>query len=237
MKFVKIAGLAFAAAFVLGMVASASASIGIFECEAKTGGEYKTAACLEELANGGFEEKEIAGAKYTSKAIGETILATPGKEIKCSGATVSEGVITNRTEGRATIKVTGCKEGAGNNCSSSGTGTEIVVPVSSKIVTYTETTLKAGLLLAFRNASGKNETVFICAGTEVKWYGSVIGSITPESEMSLSATVKFEVVAGAQKIPETTNSLRVKFASGPTEKATQKGEALLDFTLKVEVMG
>jgi hypothetical protein len=240
MKFVKIVGLAFAAAFVLGMVASASASaasIGIFECEAKTGGKYEDSACLKEVSSGGkFEEKEIGGATYTSKAIGTTVLATAAKEVKCTGAT-NEGVITNRTEGRATIKFTGCKEGSGNNCSTSGTGSEIVTAVSSKIVTYTETTLKAGLLLAPRNASGANETVFKCAGTEVKVYGSVIGAVTPESEMSQSATVKFVVSGGAQKIPETTNSLRAKFASGATEKATQEGEALLDFTLKVEVMG
>jgi hypothetical protein len=239
MKFIKIAGPALIAAFVISMAASAtaSASVGIIECEAKTGGKFEDSACLKEVSSGGaFEEQEIVGSTGTSKAIGETIFQTAAKELKCSGAT-GEGVVTSRTEGRGTIKFTGCKEAGGNNCSTSGTGSEIVMPVSTKVVSYTETTLKAGGQSAVRNASGENVTAFKCAGTEDKVYGSVIGSLTPESEMSLSATGKFTVTEGKQTIPAPTNSLRSKFGSAATEKTTIEGTASGTSSTKSEVMG
>jgi hypothetical protein len=112
--------------------------------------------------------------------------------------------------------------------------------VSSKIVSYLEgTTLRAGLLIAPRNASGANLQSNIKCGTlavEVK--GSVIGAISPESEMSLSFTVKFALNGTANKIPDTVKPFEAKIGeSGSFEAATEKAEVLLDFPLKVEIMG
>jgi len=242
MKVIRIVGLTFAAVLAAGLAASASATpvVGIFQCEKVPAGsgKFATAGCLKEGAPKEFEEKEIVGATFTSKSIGGTVFNVASKEIVCTAAT-SEGVITSRTEDRATIKFTGCKERPSEiNCQNGTTAQELVVPVSSKLVSFTDaTSVKAGLLLAPRTANGENTVELECVGTKIKVYGSVIGSITPESEMSPSATVKYALGAGEeQAIPERENSLRAKFGSGATEKATQQGEALLDFALDVEIM-
>ncbi len=242
MRFIKIVGLALFASLAVGMVASASASatLGIFECTAGSGVSNLGSNCLTSTG-GEFTVKAITGATFTSKSVGgNTILTAGTKKIECAAAT-NEGVITSLTEDRATIKFTGCKEEpSGVNCETSGSGSgNLTVPVSSKIVSYTEgTNLKAGLLLAPRNSTGVNELSFSCTGTAVKVYGSVIGAVEPEDTASASATVKFAVNASKeQEIQESSNSLRAKFAAGNTEKATQAGGALLDFTLQVEVMG
>jgi hypothetical protein len=240
MRFIKIVGLALLASLAISMVASASASatLGIFECAEGTAATGLGSNCLAGGASEKFTVKPITGATFTSKAVGNTVLATASKTITCTGAT-NEGVITSLTEGRATIKFTGCTATGGVNCqSSTASAKEIVTPVSSKVVAYTSgTETKAGLLLAPRTAGNVNEVEFECTGTKVKVYGSVIGAVEPEDKSSKSATVKFAVTGGVQEIAETTNSLRAKFGSGATEKATQEGVALLDFTLNVEVMG
>jgi len=242
MRFIKIVGLALLASLAVSMVAAASASaeLGIFQCEKGVGTSNLGSNCLTET-NGVYTVKPITGATFTSKA-GATVLATPSKKIECTTAK-NEGVITSLTEDRATIKFSGCTSSS-NNCQ---TGTEtgvLLVPVSSKIVSYTNSSneLKAGLLLAPRNASGENEVKFECGGVTDHVYGSVIGAIEPAGTTvadasSKSFSVKFVVTSGVQAITEKTNSLRARFSSGATEKATQEGEALLDFTLNVEVMG
>jgi hypothetical protein len=242
MRFIKVVGLALLASLAIGMVASASASaeLGIFECTEGTVATGLGSNCLAGGASEKFTVKPITGATFTSKAVGNTVLATSSKTITCTGAT-NEGVITSLTEDRATIKFTGCTANGGVNCQSltGASAKEIVAPVSSKIVSILNSNneLKAGLLLAPRNASNVNEVEFECGGVKVKVYGSVIGAVEPEDVSAKSLTVKLTVTNGVQGIPETTNSLRAKFGSGATEKATQEGTALLDFTLNVEVMG
>jgi hypothetical protein len=210
-----------------------------FECAQVAGnGKYNEASCLKEGGTKEFEEKGITGAKFTAKAIAATIITAGAKKVECTGAT-SEGVVTSSTEDVATIKYTGCVEvSSGGNCESTGAAAkEIVVPVSSKIVSYEgPSTNKTGLLVSPRNSSGENKTEFECVGTKVKVYGSVTGALTPGGEMSLSFTAKWQLnAAGENTIKDVGNELRVKFGAGATEKATQAGEALLDFTLKVEV--
>ncbi len=237
---IRTIGLTLLASLAVSIVASASASatLGLFKCEPGIGNSSLGANCLAETG-GTFTVKAATGARSTSKAGGETILAVGAKEIRCTAAT-SEGEVTSLTEGRGTIKFTGCAESPGGiSCESPGAGAkEIVVPVSSKIVPYIEaTTLKAGLLLGPRNSRGENKLELECSGIKVKVYGSLIGSVAPEDEMSLGITSKWVVNGGVQAIPETTNSLRAKFGSGATEKASEEGEALHGFASKVEVMG
>ncbi len=235
MRFIKIVGLALLASLAISMVASASASasLGVFECTLGSGTSNLGSNCLAETG-GKFTVKPITGATFTSKAVGSTILATANNTIICLGAT-NTGEITSLTEDKATIKFTGCTLAGGNSCETSGApnAKEIVAPVSSKIVSYTNGNdeLKAALLLAPRTSGGANEVVIECDGIKVHVYGSVIGSITPEDPASLSFTAKYAVNSGVQEIAESANSLRARFGSGGTEKATQEGEALLDFTL------
>jgi hypothetical protein len=211
-----------------------------FECAQVTAGsgKYNEASCLKAGGTKEFEEKGITGAKFTAKAIAKTIITAGAKKVECTGAT-GEGVVTSSTEDVATIKYTGCtEEPSGFKCETSGAGAGVlVIPVSSKIVFYEgPSTNKAGLLVSPRNSTGENKTEFECVGTKVKVYGSVIGALTPTGEMSLSFTAKWQLNAGGENtIKEVGNELRVKFASAATEKATLAGEALLDFTLKVEV--
>ncbi len=243
MKLINIIGLALLASFAISMVASASASatLGIFECTLGSGTTNLGANCLEE-AGAEHTVKVITGATFTGKAVGATILTAGTKKIECAAGT-NTGEITSLTEDKGTIKFSGCKETpSGVKCEApGGVGSGILlVAISSRIVSYTQNaTLKAGLLLSVRNATGENKIEIECAGTKVKVYGSVVGSITPEDTASLSFTAKYVVTNGVQEISElsTNSSLRAKFGGGATEKATQEGEALLDFTLKVEVMG
>lgn len=244
MKFIRIVGLALLAACAVGMIASASASatLGIFECEKGTATTGLGSNCLAETG-GTFTEKEIIGETFTSKAIGSSVLTqASGTAITCTGGT-NEGVVTSRTEDRATIKFTGCTATGGSACSSTGASAkEIVSPVSSKIVSYLEngTTLRAGLLLAPRNAANQNLQSNITCGTlAVEVRGSVIGAISPEDVMSQSFTVKFALNASnKQVIPDTVKPFEAKIgATGSFEAATEKAETLLDFPLKVEIMG
>jgi len=240
MRLINTVGLALLASLAVGMLASASASatLGGFECVAGTGNSGLGANCLAETG-GTFTIKAITGAKSTGKAVGSTVFATATKQVTCTGGT-GEGVVTGPTEGFGTIKITGCREGSsGVNCETSGAGAGVLVfPVSTKIVSYLQNSiLKVGLLGAVRNAAGANEVTIECAGTRVTLYGSVIGSVEPEDTASLSFTGKLVVTQGVQEIQETTNSLRAKFASGATEKATETGEAVTSFALKVEIMG
>jgi len=212
-----------------------------FECAQVTAGsgKYNEASCLKEGGTKEFEEKGITGARFTAKAAGTTVITASAKKVECTGAT-SEGMVTSSTEDVATIKYTGCTESPGSiNCESTGAAAkEIVVPVSSKIVSYEgPSTNKAGLLVSPRNSAGENKTEFECAGTKVKVYGSVTGALTPGGEMSLSFTAKWQLnAAGTENtIKDVGNELRAKFGAAATEKATQTGEALLDFTLKVEI--
>jgi hypothetical protein len=225
--------------FALDVEIMRSASVGVLQCEKVPAGsgKFATAGCLEEGAPAEFEEKEIAGATFTSKSVGSTMFNIGSKELACTAAT-SEGVITSTTEEKATIKFTGCKEGA-VNCETTGAGTGVlIIPVSSKVVSYINgTSVKAGLLLAPRTGLGENKVEFECAGTKVKMYGSVIGSLEPEDTATSAITAKYVVTSEAQAIPEATNSLRVRFGSGATEKTTEEGTAVLGFTLQVEVMG
>jgi hypothetical protein len=242
MRSIKVVGLALFASLAISMVASASASatVGIFECVLGVGTSNLGSNCLT-LAGGTYTVKEIVGAKFTSKATSTTVLTAGTKKIECTGAT-NEGVITSLTKDRATIKFVGCEEKPSDaKCETSGSGSgNITAPVNSEIVSYLNSSseLRAGLLLAPVNSAGENKLEFECVGTKVKVYGSVIGAITPESTTKLSFTVNFALkTSGEQEIPESSNSLRAKFGSSVTEKATQKGEALLDFTLEVEIMG
>jgi hypothetical protein len=244
MRFIKIVGLAFLASLAVGMVASATASaeLGIFECHEESGrGWTLNAECLKFTGPGAGEEhtvKPITGATFTSKASGSTALETGANRVTCTAAQ-SAGEITSLTENKETIKFTSCTLASiGANCTTNAAGSEIVVPVSSKIVSYLNSAneLKAGLLLALRNSGGENKLEISCTGTKVKVYGSVIGAIEPEDTTSLSFTVKFAQTGHVQEIPET-NSLRVIFGGGATEKATLEGKVLLDFTLQVEIMG
>jgi hypothetical protein len=145
------------------------------------------------------------------------------------------------TEGVGTIKFTGCKSGS-NNCETAGApnSSTIEAPVSTKIVSVgSGSSLTAGLLLAPRNAAGANLLTINCSGSNVKVYGSVIGSVGPEDaqELTLVTTFKLNSAGTEQAIPETTNSLRAVFGGGATNKATLEGVGLRDFALKVEVMG
>ena len=238
MRFIKIVGLALLASLAVGMIASASASaeLGVFECVAGSGTSNLGANCLTSVG-GTFTVKNITGATFTGKA-GTTALKSGSNEIKCTSAT-DEGVITSPTADRATIKFNGCTASS-NNCSTSNatTSKEILIGVSSKVVSYTENSvLKAGLLLEPRTGN-ENKIEIECGAVKDKVYGSVIGAIEPEDTSAKTATVKFVVTSGVQAIAESTNSLRAKFGSGATEKATQEStEGLLDFTLNVEVMG
>src|SRR5271168_80922 len=104
MRFIKLVALAFIAALAAGamMSSTASAVLGISECtkESTASFNYTEAACLTTSSSetGEFEEREIAGATFTGKALGRTILTSASKAVECSGATES-GVITSRTEG------------------------------------------------------------------------------------------------------------------------------------------
>jgi hypothetical protein len=243
MRVIKIVGLAFLASLAISVVASASASAetvtGIFECAEGTASTGLGSNCLAGGASEKFTVKTITGAKTTGKAIGSTVFATAAKEATCTGGT-GEGIVTGLTEGFGTIKLTGCTLTGGINCQTSGASAkEIALPVSSKIVSYLNSSgeLRAGSLGAVRNAANANEATLECGGTNVKIYGSVIGSVTPEDTASLSFTGKLVVTQGVQEIQETTNSLRAKFGSGATEKATEEGTAVTSFALKVEIMG
>jgi hypothetical protein len=145
------------------------------------------------------------------------------------------------TESVLTIKFTGCAESpSGSKCETTGAPAagDLEVPLSAKVVSLgSGTNLKAGLLLAVRNAKSENSLAFTCVGTAVKVYGSVTGSVGPEDAAELSLVTTFKVNSGAQEDQEATNSLRAQFAGGATEKALQEGVGLIDFALKVEVMG
>ncbi len=241
MRLIKTVRLAVLASLALSMAASvsASATLGGFECVAGTGTSGLGSNCLAE-AGGTFTVKPLTGAKSTGKLVGSTVFTAGTKKIECTSGS-GEGIVTSLTEGYGTAKATGCKEEpSGVNCESSGAGPgTLVFPVSVKIVSYLNSNgeLKVGLLGALRNATGANEATFECAGTRVTLYGSVVGSVDPEDTMSLSFTAKLVVTGGVQEIQETTNSLRAKFASGATEKATEAGTGVTSFALQVEIMG
>jgi len=246
MQLIKLIGLAFLASLAFAIVTTASATargLGILECVnvGPNNGGFNDAACLVEGGSHEYKENEVVGETFTSKASSTTVLATSGRKIECLGA-MNEGEVTSRTEDEATVRFTGCKEAAsGVECKSAGASAkEIETAVSSKIVSLgSGTSLVAGLLLSPHNAGGENVMEFECVGTQIKVYGSVIGSIGPESLMSLSftATLAVDSTTKEQEIEETTNSLRAKFAGGSTEKATLASVVLLDFPLRVEIMG
>jgi hypothetical protein len=180
------------------------------------------------------------GNEHTVKPAlsGSAVFTFGAFSLPCTGAQAT-GKATSLTENVLTIKFTGCKNQGGNNCETAGApnDTTIEAPLSGKIVSVgSGSSLKAGLLLAFRNARGANLLTISCSGTAVKWYGSVIGSIGPEDATELSLVTTFKVNGGVQDIEET-NSLRAVFGGGATTKMTLEGVTLLDFALKVEVMG
>jgi hypothetical protein len=246
MKYIKIVGLALLASFAFSMIASATASaeLGIFECEKGVGTSNLGSNCLAETG-GTFTIKQIVGETFTSKA-GKTVLAaTGGLTVNCEKAT-NEGVVTSLTEDRATIKFSECTSATKKCHNTSAAEAEgiLLIPVSSKIVSYFGSggVLRAGLLLAPRNETGANETEFRCGntstGTTIKVRGSVVGAITPEDENSLSFTVKFALSGSKQEITEKENSLQAKEGNTAAyEPATEEGTTLLDFPLKVEIMG
>src|SRR5271163_4846496 len=130
MRSIKVVGLALFASLAISMVASASASatVGIFECVLGVGTSNLGSNCLT-LTGGTYTVKEIVGATFTSKASGATILAAGTKEIECKAAT-NEGVITSLTEDRATIKFTGCEEKpSGAKCETGAGSGVLLVPV------------------------------------------------------------------------------------------------------------
>jgi hypothetical protein len=75
--------------------------------------------------------------------------------------------------------------------------------------------------------------------------GSVIGAISPEDESSLSFTVLFATTGTGtttkQDIPDTAKEFESKIgeegSSAVFEPTTESAETLLDFPLKVEIMG
>jgi hypothetical protein len=244
MRFIKIVGLALLASLAVGMVASATASaeLGLFECVSEPGKGSLNPECLKFVGGSGneFSVKPVTGTNFTGKALSaNTVLTSGANSIVCTGA-LTTGKATSLTESVLTIKFTGCKNQGGVNCETAGApnSTTIEAPLSGKIVSVgSGSSLKAGLLLAPRNAAGANLLTINCTGSAVKVYGSVIGSIGPEDAQELSLQTTFKVNGGVQEIEEATNSLRAVFAGGATNKATQEGVGLIDFALKVEVMG
>jgi hypothetical protein len=80
MTSIKIVGLALFASLAISMVASASASatLGVFECVLGVGTSNLGSNCLT-LAGGTYTVKDIVGAKSTGKAIGGTVLSVGTK--------------------------------------------------------------------------------------------------------------------------------------------------------------
>jgi hypothetical protein len=78
MKFIKIVGLAFLASLAASMVASASASatLGGFECVLGSGHSGLNSKCLAGGATEEFTVKALTGAISTGKLIGSTVFQT-----------------------------------------------------------------------------------------------------------------------------------------------------------------
>jgi hypothetical protein len=242
----KMIGLALFTAMAVNAIACAAASASnpaVWRCRkvAVGTGIYDDSECL--VAQGGAMEyirEQITGATFTTKDVGtSTVTAvSSGTKVECTAAT-GGGVITSASEGRSTIKFTGCtSEPGGSKCNTAGAGTgEIVEPTSAKVVDYTEgSTVKAGWLVIPRNASGADELNFTCAGVSVKLMGSAIGSVSTELETS-SLTVKWlpNKTETENAIPDVI-PLEIKVGSGGLEKATVRTEALLTLSLAADVM-
>jgi hypothetical protein len=171
-KQLKALGLAFLAIFALSAVATATAS-------------------AEELPS--LLPTPVAGAKYTSKAAGNSTLeSSVGSKVVCTAAT-NEGEFTSATTGVVTVDFTGCKAEIGGGksaCTSPGDAKETILLVGAGtqfVDVLLANVLKLGLLVLIPALLLQ----FTCGLIKVLVLGPVIGEAESLTELQKTSKVTF----------------------------------------------
>jgi hypothetical protein len=177
----KALGLALVALFMIGSVASATAS-----------------ASLPELVN--KEGKELVKKKFTGKATGTSTFETKsGEAVKCKAGTTA-GEVTGLKTQTVENKFTGCTAGAGLlKCKTPGAAAgEIALKLNAKVVYLSESAKTVGVDLVLPGTIAIECTGFGSETLHVK--GSTLCTTT--TALSTKATIACKQTKGKQEFTE-----------------------------------
>lgn len=195
-------------------------------------GGWLTPTCALESAGGKFGEYEWyegpgAGNKFTVAAGATTLETKSGATLACAKGTGS-GEYAGAKASTLTLKLTGCKFGAGKlKCTSAGAAAgEIVTgPLSGKLGFIEDRSVENTLELSVGVDISAPAALFTaeCGGQKLSVTGSAIGVLTPLQQMSKSFTLQFSRAGGAQQ-PESfeeepADTLSLSLGGGTPEAA------------------
>jgi hypothetical protein len=240
---IRMVGLALVAVFALSAIAASSASAALPEfgrCKHETG-KYSKANCEEGegSAYNWVPLKEGEEVKFKSTSGAGTLETEGGTKVTCK-EDIDEGHTTGPKTDVVTVRFIGC-ESSKIKCTSAGAASgEIVVKEALSELGF----IKAPEVgLALKPAKGSEIFVeFSCLGgiVKVKTKGSVIGKLTPSSEMTETFTLVFKSAGGGkQEIKKfeggAEDVLSSSINGGAYEPASEETTDTIKFTEKLEV--